>query len=43
MEKAFGTLKSVFISTPVLYLFNPFRKIVIKINTSNYTLRVILS
>ena len=43
MEKAFKTLKSAFISTPVLHLFNPFRKIVIEINTSNYTLKVILS
>ena len=43
MEKAFKTLKSVFIFTPVLYLFNPFRKIIIKINTFNYALRVIFS
>ena len=42
MEKAFGTLKSAFIFTLVLCLFNPFRKIVIKINTSNYALRIIL-
>ena len=43
MEKVFGTLKSAFISTPVLYLFDPFRKIVIKINAFDYALRVILS
>ena len=43
MEKAFRTLKSAFISTPVLRLFNPFRKIVIEINASDYALRVILS
>ena len=43
MEKAFGTLKSVFISAPILHLFNPFKKIVFKINTSDYALRVILS
>ena len=43
MEKAFGTLKSAFTSTPVLRLFDPFKKIVIEINASNYALRVILS
>ena len=43
MEKAFGILKSVFIFTPVLRLFNPSRKIIIKINTSDYALKVILS
>ena len=43
MEKAFGTLKSAFIFIPVLYLFNPFRKIIIEINTSDYALGVILS
>ena len=43
MEKAFGTLKSVFIFAPVLRLFNPSRKIVIKINASDYTLGVIFS
>ena len=43
MEKAFGTLKSAFIFTPILHLFDPFKKIVIKINTSDYALRVILS
>ena len=43
MEKAFGILKSAFVFTPILRLFNPFRKIVIEINTSDYTLRVILS
>ena len=43
MEKAFGTLKSAFIFTPILHLFNPFRKIVIKITASDYTLKVILS
>ena len=43
MGKAFGTLKSAFVFTPILHLFNPFRKIVIEINTSNYALRVILS
>ena len=42
MEKAFGTLKSVFTFTPVLRLFNPFRKIVIEINAFNYALKVIL-
>ena len=41
MEKAFGTLKSVFIFILVLYLFDPFKKIVIEINTFNYALRVI--
>ena len=43
MEKAFGTLKSAFISTLILRLFNTFKKFVIEINTSNYTLNVILS
>ena len=43
MEKAFKILKSAFIFTPILRLFNPFKKIVIKINTSNYALKVILS
>ena len=43
MEKAFGILKSAFVFAPVLRLFNPFRKIVIQINTSNYALRVIFS
>ena len=37
MEKAFGTLKSIFISAPILRLFDPFRKIVIEINASDYT------
>ena len=43
MEKAFGTLKSVFIFTPVLHLFDPFRKIVIEINAFDYAIGVILS
>ena len=43
MEKAFGILKSAFIFAPILRLFNPFKKIVIEINTSDYALRVILS
>ena len=43
MEKAFGTLKSVFTFTPILRLFNPFKKIVIEINASDYALGVILS
>ena len=43
MEKAFGTLKSAFTFAPVLRLFNPFRKIVIEINASDYALGVILS
>ena len=43
MEKAFGTLKSAFIFIPVLHLFNPSRKIIIKINTFDYALKVILS
>ena len=43
MEKTFGTLKSAFIFTPILRLFNPFRKIIIEINTSDYTLGVVLS
>ena len=43
MENAFGILKYGFISAPVLRLFNPSRKIIIKINTSNYALRVIFS
>ena len=42
MEKAFGTLKSAFIFILILYLFNPFRKIVIEINAFNYALKVIL-
>ena len=42
MEKVFKTLKSAFVFAPILYLFNPFKKIIIKINTFNYTLRVIL-
>ena len=41
MEKAFRILKSAFIFIPVLYLFNPFRKIIIEINTSDYALGVI--
>ena len=43
MEKAFETLKSVFTSVSILRLFNPFKKIVIEINTSDYALKVILS
>ena len=43
MEKAFGILKSAFISAPILRLFNPFRKIIIEINASDYALRVIFS
>ena len=43
MEKAFGILKSVFTFAPVLYLFDPFKKIVIEINASDYALRVVLS
>ena len=43
MEKTFGTLKSAFISAPVLRLFDPFKKIVIEINASDYALGVILS
>ena len=43
MEKAFRTLKSAFISTLILHLFNPFKKIIIEINASDYTLKVILS
>ena len=43
MEKAFGILKSAFVFTPVLRLFNPFKKIIIEINTFNYALRAILS
>ena len=43
MEKVFGILKSAFIFTPILRLFNPFKKIIIKINTFNYALKVILS
>ena len=42
MEKAFRTLKSVFTSALILGLFNPFRKIVIEIITSDYALKVIL-
>ena len=42
MKRAFGILKSAFVSTPILRLFNPFRKIVIEINTSDYTLEVVL-
>ena len=43
MEKTFGILKSGFISALILRLFNPSRKIVIKIYTSDYALRAILS
>ena len=43
MEKAFEILKSAFISVLILHLFNPFKKIVIKINAFNYALKVILS
>ena len=43
MEKAFGILKSVFVFTPILRLFNPFKKIVIEINASDYALKAILS
>ena len=43
MEKAFRILKSAFIFTPILCLFNPFRKIVIEINASDYALGVIFS
>ena len=43
MKKAFGILKSAFVFIPVLRLFNPFRKIVIEINASDYALGVILS
>ena len=42
MEKAFGTLKSAFVFIPILRLFDPFRKIVIEINASDYALGVIL-
>ena len=42
MEKVFGTLKSAFIFILILHLFDLFRKIVIEINASDYTLRVIL-
>ena len=41
MEKVFKTLKSAFVFAPILRLFNPFRKIVIKINTFNYALGVV--
>ena len=41
MEKAFGILKSAFIFVPLLRLFDPFRKIIIEINTSDYALEVI--
>ena len=43
MEKAFGILKSAFISAPVLRLFDPFKKIIIEINAFNYALGVIFS
>ena len=43
MEKAFGTLKSAFVFTPILRLFNPSRKIVIKTNASDYALGAVLS
>ena len=42
MEKTFGTLKSAFIFAFILRLFDPFKKIVIEINTSDYILTVIL-
>ena len=43
MEKVFGILKSAFIFILILRLFNPFKKIIIKINTSNYALKIIFS
>ena len=43
MEKAFGTLKSAFISALILRLFNPFKKIIIEINASDYALRAVFS
>ena len=42
MEKVFGILKFAFVFAFVLCLFNPFRKIVIEINASDYALGVIL-
>ena len=42
MEKAFGILKSAFIFTLILHLFNPFKKIVIEMNTFNHALKVTL-
>ena len=43
MEKAFGILKSVFTFALILRLIDPFKRILIKINASDYALRVILS
>ena len=43
MEKAFETLKSAFTSAPILRLFDPFKKIIIEINASDYALRIIFS
>ena len=43
MEKVSGALKSVFIFILILYLFNPFKKIIIEINTFDYALRVVFS
>ena len=42
-KKAFGILKSAFIFASILRLFDHFKKIIIEINTSDYTLRVVLS
>ena len=43
MEKAFGILKSAFVFAPVLRLFDPFRKIVIEIDASDYALGAVFS
>ena len=43
MEKVFRILKSAFISVLILRLFNPFKKIIIEINASDYALRAIFS
>ena len=42
MEKTFGTLKSAFTSAPILRLFNPFKRIIIEINASDYALKAVL-
>ena len=42
MEKIFGILKFAFIFALILRLFDPFRKIIIKINTFDYALGVVL-
>ena len=42
MENAFGTLKNAFTFIPIMPLFNSCRKIMNKINASDYGLKAIL-